>query len=144
VLAHELDLVFHAHEDTAEVDRHEAVPLVLADLGGRLDRLLDAGVVEGDVRRPNRSTAACSAALMSSPRMTSQVTARDWPPACSIMRAVSWLPSAAMSDLPVEAAAHGVERETVTVTSRLLSASASMSESMRPSLTRPGEQSKSS
>jgi hypothetical protein len=50
VLEHELDLVPHAHEGAAEVDRHEAIPLVLADLGGRLDRLLDARVVERDRR----------------------------------------------------------------------------------------------
>ncbi len=50
VLEHELDLVLHAQESAAEVDCHEAVPLVVADLGGRLDRLLDARVVEGDVQ----------------------------------------------------------------------------------------------
>jgi hypothetical protein len=49
VLEHELDLVRHAQESAAEVDCHEAVPFVVADLGGRLDRLLDARVVEGDV-----------------------------------------------------------------------------------------------
>jgi hypothetical protein len=48
-------------------------------------------------RRPNRSTADCSAALMSSPRVTSHVTASDRPPACSITRAVSRVPWVAMS-----------------------------------------------
>jgi hypothetical protein len=47
--------------------------------------------------RPNRCSPACSAALTSSPRATSQDTASDRPPACSIMRAVSRLPSAATS-----------------------------------------------
>jgi hypothetical protein len=47
---HELDLVLHAQEGAAEVDRHEAVPLAVADLASRLDRLLDTRVVEGDVQ----------------------------------------------------------------------------------------------
>jgi hypothetical protein len=42
--------VLHAHEDAVEVDRHVAVPLVVGGLGGRLDRLLDARVVERDVQ----------------------------------------------------------------------------------------------
>jgi hypothetical protein len=40
----------HAHEGAAQVDRRQAVALIVADLVGRLDRLLDAGVVEGDVQ----------------------------------------------------------------------------------------------
>jgi hypothetical protein len=45
-------------------------------------------------RRPNLSAPGCRAALTSSPRATSQDTASDRAPACSIMRAVSRLPSA--------------------------------------------------
>jgi hypothetical protein len=48
-------------------------------------------------RRPNRSTADCGAASTSSPRVTSHITANDRPPACSITRAVSTLPSMATS-----------------------------------------------
>src|SRR3954454_2529774 len=47
---HELDLVLHGHERTAQVDRDEAVPLVVGDLVRRLDRLLDAGVVDRNVQ----------------------------------------------------------------------------------------------
>jgi hypothetical protein len=47
VLEHELDLGSRRRRGGY---RHEAIPLVLADLGGRLDRLLDARVVERDRR----------------------------------------------------------------------------------------------
>jgi hypothetical protein len=47
---HQLDLVLHGHERAAQVDRDQAVPFVVADLVNGLDRLLDAGVVEGDVQ----------------------------------------------------------------------------------------------
>jgi hypothetical protein len=52
LLEHERDLVFHAEEDATEVDVDDPVPLLLGDVGGRRDRLLDAGVVEGDVESP--------------------------------------------------------------------------------------------
>jgi hypothetical protein len=46
---HEIDLVLHGHEGAAKVDRHQTVPLVVADLVDRLDRLLGACVVESRV-----------------------------------------------------------------------------------------------
>jgi hypothetical protein len=49
---HQLDLVLHGHERAAQVDRDEAVPFVVGDLVRRVDRLLDAGVVERDVQAP--------------------------------------------------------------------------------------------
>ena len=48
-------------------------------------------------RRPNASTAVCSAASTSSERVTSHRTASARPPACSIIRAVSRLASSATS-----------------------------------------------
>src|SRR6266404_1352398 len=42
--------------------------------------------------RPKASTVLCRAALTSSPRVTSHLTASARPPCSSIMRAVSWLP----------------------------------------------------
>jgi nitrate/nitrite transporter NarK len=56
-----------------------------------------AALLKAMSRRPNRSTAASSAARTSSLRETSQVTASACPPACSIRRPVSSTPSAAMS-----------------------------------------------
>jgi hypothetical protein len=47
---HELDLVLDGHERAPEVDGDQAVPLVVGDLVRGLDRLLDPGVVEGDVQ----------------------------------------------------------------------------------------------
>jgi hypothetical protein len=47
---HERDLVLHGDEHATEVDRHQAVPLRRRDRVGRLDRLLDARVVEGDIQ----------------------------------------------------------------------------------------------
>src|SRR5215217_7684349 len=48
-------------------------------------------------RPPKRSTVAASAASICSLLVTSHATATAWPPACSIRRAVSSTPSAAMS-----------------------------------------------
>ena len=167
MLEHELDFALHAQEDAAEVDRHEVVPLVVADLGGRLDRLLDARAVERDVeateplnaglQRRLDVVAACDVAghgerlaalgLDHAGRLPvafgcdvgdheARALAREGEGGGAADAAGR---SGDERDLPVEAAAHGVERETVTVTSPLLPASASMPESMRPSLTRPGE-----
>jgi hypothetical protein len=89
--------VLHGDEHAAEVDRDQAIPFVVGDLVRRLDRLLDACVVEGDVEAAEALDRSVKAARMSSARVTSQVTASAWPPACSIIRAVSRLPSAATS-----------------------------------------------
>jgi hypothetical protein len=167
VFEHEFNLVLHAQEGAAEVDRHQAVPLFVGDLGGRPDRLLDARVVEGDIQAAEPLDRRVE-------RRLDLVTARDVAghgerPAAGLLDHAGRLPVALRGDvgdhdtralaregerggaadaarrsgderdLPFEAATHGVERETVTVTSPLLPASASMPESMRPSLTRPGE-----
>ena len=59
---------------------------------------LDAGVVEGDVEAPERLDRRLAARpSTSSDRVTSHLTASARPPVCSIIRAVSWLPSSAMS-----------------------------------------------
>src|SRR3954471_23672406 len=97
MLKHELDLVLHAHEGAGEVDAtsrsHSSSRISAAGLiGCSMPALLKAMS-----RRPNLSTAASGPALPSSPRATSQDTASDWPPAYSIMRAVSRLPSGATS-----------------------------------------------
>lgn len=46
---HERDLVFHAQEHPADVHGHDAVELVVGDVGQGRGRLLDTGVVERGV-----------------------------------------------------------------------------------------------
>jgi hypothetical protein len=49
---HQRDLVLHAEEYAPDVDGEDPVALLLADVGRRLGRLFDAGVVERDVDAP--------------------------------------------------------------------------------------------
>ena len=54
LLEQQRNLVLHAQEHATEVDIDDPVPVCFRELGHRLNRLFDAGVVEGEVEAPER------------------------------------------------------------------------------------------